>query len=182
MIILIDLDEVIADLQGELEKRWNAKFPHTHLFEGGVRKSFYIGDKDDSVMSEQVEKLLQEEGFFSSLKPIPGAIEAIHEMKALGHSVFIVTSAGVSFPNAATEKYIWVRDNLGVELLERLVITAAKPVIRGDILIDDRPQLAYEDKATWEHVLYDRSYNKDITGKRRITWDTWKEVLPELLP
>jgi len=54
-------------------------------------------------------------------------------------------------------------------------------MIRGDILIDDNPKILHEDKASWEHVLYDKSYNKDIKDKRRLTWQNWHEVLTELL-
>ena len=181
MIILIDMDEVISDFEGGLRDIWEQKYPHTPLFKGGVRDTFYIGSGDDQGRSELVFKIIHSEGFFESLKPIQGAKEAIDEMHALGHYVFIVTSPGVSYPNAASEKYRWIEKHFGQYMLERLIITPAKQMVKGDFLIDDRPEFAYADYAEWEHVLYDRSYNKHIDGKRRLQWDTWKEVLPELL-
>jgi 5'-nucleotidase len=181
MIILIDMDEVLADFESRLLEIWSQQYPHTILFPNGVRKSFYIGADEDGTKSELVNKIIHSEGFFSSLKPLPGSREALAEMQALGHSTFIVTSPGISYPNAASEKYEWVNRYFGSYMLERLIITPAKPVIRGDILIDDRPEISYEDSALWEHVLFDKSYNKEVMNKRRITWEDWKEVLTELL-
>ncbi len=99
----------------------------------------------------------------------------------MGHKVFILTSPGVSFPYAPSEKYRWVSKHFGNRMLEWLIMTPAKPIVHGDILIDDRPEILFEDMADWEHVLYDKSYNQDIATKRRLTWENWREVLPELL-
>ncbi len=181
MVILIDIDEVLADFEGRLREVWAEKYPHTPLFQDGVRRTFYIGSADDQGRADLVKKIIHSEGFFGSLKPKQGAKQALEAMRGLGHSVFILTSPGVSYPNAASEKYVWVQKHFGQHMLERLIITPAKPMIRGDILIDDRPEIPHEDKATWEHVLYDTSYNKAVEGKRRLKWDTWEEVLPELL-
>ena len=181
MIILVDMDEVLADFEGRLRETWDSKYPHTPLFPNGVRDSFYIGSGDSHGRWDLVQKIIHAEGFFASLDPIQGSKEAIAEMTDMGHWVFILTSPGISYPNAAGEKYNWVAKHYGQHMLERLIITPAKPMIRGDILIDDRPELPHEQNALWEHVLYDKSYNKDVPDKRRITWDSWKDVLTELL-
>jgi 5'-nucleotidase len=180
MIILVDMDEVLADFEGKLREIWDSKYPHTPLFENGVRDSFYIGAGDKHGRWDLVQKIIHAEGFFAQLEPVKGSKEAIDEISRMGHYVFILTSPGVSYPNAAGEKYNWVARHYGTHMLERLIITPAKPMIRGNILIDDRPELPHEDKAMWEHVLYDRSYNKTVEGKRRLTWENWKEVLSEV--
>jgi 5'-nucleotidase len=181
MIILVDVDEVLADFEGRLREVWDEKYPHTPLFPNGVRDAFYIGSGDLHGRWELVSKIIHKEGFFAGLDPLPGSKDALKEMQHLGHDVFILTSPGTSYPNAASEKYQWVAKNYGEHMLERLIITPAKPMIRGDILIDDRPEVPFEEFALWEHVLYDRSYNKTVEGKRRITWENWSEVLTELL-
>lgn len=176
------MDEVLADFEGRLREAWAEKYPHTPLFHSGVRDKFYIGSGDQHGKAELVSKIVHQKGFFASLDPLPGSKAAVTEMQELGHSVFILTSPGISYPNAAREKYNWVAEHYGKHMLEHLIITPAKPIIRGDLLIDDRPEIPFEDKATWEHVLFDKSYNKAVEGKRRITWEDWKEVLTELLP
>ena len=181
MIVLIDMDEVIADFQGSLEQEWQKKYPDQELFKGGIRRSFYVGADGDQQKTDQVNSIIHAEGFFESLKINEGAKEAIEEMRLLGHTVFILTSPGVSFPFAPSEKYRWVRKHFGTDMLQWLIMTPAKPIVRGDILIDDRPEILFEERADWEHVLYDRSYNEAVADKRRVTWKNWKQVLPELL-
>ena len=182
MIILIDMDEVIADFEGKLRELWAAKYPHTPLFTDGVRDSFYIGDSNNQGRWDLVQKIIQAKGFFKSLKPVPGAQTAIQEMRDLGHYVFILTSPGISYPEAASDKVKWVTEHFDKEMLEYLIITPAKPMIRGDILIDDRPDIPHSASATWEHVLFEKSYNIAVNDDRRhLTWETWKDVLPELL-
>jgi len=33
-----------------------------------------------------------------------------------------------------------------------------------------------ENPPSWEHIFYDRPYNRDME-KRRLTWENWKDVL-----
>jgi 5'-nucleotidase len=181
MIILIDIDEVLADFEAALTSEWQKLYPHTLLFPSGSRKHYYIGQDEEGNKSELVSKIIHREGFFEQLQPLPGAIDAIKLMQHYNHQIYLVTSAGVSYPNAASEKYRWVERHLGKEFLSCLVITPAKSIVRGDILIDDRPSFRDERLASWEHVLYDKSYNKTVPRKRRITWENWTDELPELL-
>ncbi len=180
MIILIDMDEVLSDFEGRLSEIWEEKYPHTLLFPGGVRDSFRIGSGDQHGRADLIQKIIYKEGFFESLKPVKGAKEAVAEMRRLGHSVFILTSPGISYPHAAIEKFKWVEKHFGKDMLERLIVTPAKPIIRGDILIDDRPEIPYAEHAQWEHVLYEKSYNKGVEDRRRLTWDNWQDILSEL--
>lgn len=175
------MDEVLADFEGRLRQLWQQKYPSIDLFENGVRDTFYIGADDiGGEHRAQVKQIIATEGFFASLDPLDGAREALLALRDLGHQVYILTSPGVSYPFAAGEKHYWVSKHYGKEMLERLIITPAKHLVRGDLLIDDRPILPFEEEAEWEHVLFDRSYNKSIEGKRRLDWGNWREILTEL--
>jgi len=52
-----------------------------------------------------------------------------------------------------------------------------KTLIIGDILIDDKPEIKGISTPNWEHIIFDQPYNKNITNKKRINWDNFKEVL-----
>ena len=179
MIVLLDLDDVLADWDGGFRKQWQKAYPELEL--DAERTTFYIGQEDTPEQQERIYSLTHEQGFFESLEPIPGALEAYQDIRALGHDVFIVTSPGTTFDYAAGEKYRWVKGHLGQDALTSLVMTPSKHIINGDILIDDRPNIKSEQLASWEHVLYDTSYNAKVQGKRRINWNNWREVLTELL-
>jgi len=177
MRILVDLDDVVADLEGRIRQLWQQQHPDVVLFPSGERTNYYIGSGLSSDYASEIYHLMHGPGFFSSLDTVEGAPQALHELISLGHDVFIVTSSGVSYPLAATEKYQWVETHLGHHMLAHLVITPVKFVVDGDILIDDRPEIDREDQASWEHVLFDRPYNRQQTTKRRLNWQNYNQGL-----
>ncbi|MCT7149596.1 hypothetical protein M1196_23400, partial [Salmonella enterica subsp. enterica serovar Oranienburg] len=71
-----------------------------------------------------------------------------------------------------------------------MIITTDKTLVRGDILIDDKPVISGElpeystgtnHARSWEHVIFDQSYNRHITNRRRIL--DWGDIgaLAEIL-
>lgn len=39
------------------------------------------------------------------------------------------------------EKWEWVREHLGDEFLDRVILTRDKTVVRADLLVDDKPRI-----------------------------------------
>lgn len=78
-------------------------------------------------------------GFFTKLKPLPDAIESMHELVAMGHDVWILTRPSVLNPLCYTEKRVWVENHLGLDFCHRLILCPDKARVgsEGDILIDD---------------------------------------------
>jgi len=116
-------------------------------------------------------------GFVRSLLPKQGGLEAVIEMRNNDHEVFICTSPLSKSKYCVQEKYEWVEEHLGSEWKKRIIVTKDKTLIFSDYLIDDRPVIKGVRNPLWEHILYDSPYNQDMTSKRRLTWDNWKEIL-----
>jgi 5'(3')-deoxyribonucleotidase len=77
-------------------------------------------------------------GLYRSLQPMPGAIAAYKWLSAQPHlEVFILTAPSEMNPHCYTEKRIWVEEHLGLEAVNRLIISSHKDLNRGDYLIDD---------------------------------------------
>lgn len=74
---------------------------------------------------------------FQRLEPIPGAIAAVRELIAMGHDVFIATTAPWDNPMAWTAKRLWIEAHLP-EMKKRVFMTHRKDMLIGDYLIDDR--------------------------------------------
>lgn len=178
MTILVDLDGVVADFEAGVLAIWHDRHPEKELFAPRTRPHFHIGEGLDPSDQQEVKEICQSKGFFRNLPVIEGAQEALKTMTQQ-HDVYILTSAGVTLPMAASEKYQWVTERLGATWLSRLIITPAKHMVKGDILIDDKPQVRGETHAEWEHVLYDWPYNRTRTDLRRLTWTDWETVLNE---
>ncbi|MDO8264840.1 MAG: 5'-3'-deoxyribonucleotidase, partial [Candidatus Parcubacteria bacterium] len=60
---------------------------------------------------------------------------------------------------------------------KRIILSRDKTLIRGNFLIDDRPEIKGSSIPEWEHIIFDCSYNRNVTNKKRLTWENWREVL-----
>jgi len=106
-------------------------------------------------------------GFWRNLEPIKGSIEAVNYLNSVEiFDVYILTSPSVLNPLCYTEKRLWVEDYLGLEMVNRLIISPNKGLNKGDYLIDDmdngKGQDNFEGKllrfgsiefCNWEQVL-----------------------------
>ncbi|NLG74473.1 MAG: 5'-3'-deoxyribonucleotidase [Chloroflexi bacterium] len=182
MRILVDMDGVIADFEGSFINLWKQQYPRQAYIPLEDRKTFYLLHQYPQELQPLAMEIISAPGFYRGLDVIPGAVEALHEMVNLGIDVRICSSPARDYHNCVLEKYEWVDEHLGSDWIGRMILTEDKTLIRGDILIDDRPELPGSDTPTWEHVLYDQPYNRAVGNKRRLTWQNWKTVLKEVLP
>lgn len=177
MRILVDMDGVITDFDGEFLKRWRERYPGQFYVPFDQRTKFYVKDSYPEELKPLVAEILLEPTFFRDMMPMPGAKEALFEMDEMGLEVFICSSPLSTYKNCVLEKYEWVENVLGPDWVKRIILTKDKTLVRGDYLIDDKPEITgVEDIPSWEHILYDRPYNKQ-GNKRRLTWENWKNVL-----
>ena len=177
MRILVDMDGVITDFDMEFLQRWQQRHPDLFYVPLEQRKSFYVKDDYPEELRPLVSEILLESSFFAEMQPVPGAREALEEMETLGFDVFICSSPLSIFGNCVLEKYKWVEKFIGPNWVKKIILTKDKTVIRADYLIDDKPAITgVESRPGWEHILYDRTYNRHV-DKRRITWENWKDIL-----
>ena len=81
-------------------------------------------------------------GVFSLMPPLPGAIEAYHELSGL-FDTYILSTAPWKNSTAWQHKLEWVHEHLGSDhrtpAYKRLILSHHKHLNRGDFLVDDRP-------------------------------------------
>lgn len=75
-------------------------------------------------------------GYFRGLKPMKDAIESFNELKK-HFDVWILTRPSFNNIHCFTEKAEWVLEYLGYDVLEKLIISGDKSLVKGDYLIDD---------------------------------------------
>jgi 5'-nucleotidase len=69
-----------------------------------------------------------------------------------------------------------VEEHLGSDFTKRIILTRDKSLVRGDVLVDDKPEIRGLATPNWQHILYDQPYNRCLPGVR-MTWRNWRHVL-----
>lgn len=112
MIVYIDMDDVLCDFTGEANS--------------------------DLALNPDIKYPQSQYGFFTKLFPLSGAIDAVHALlKSTKYDPYILTAPSVKNPLCYTEKRIWVEQHLGFEMVNRLIISPNKSLLKGHYLIDD---------------------------------------------
>jgi 5'(3')-deoxyribonucleotidase len=124
--IFIDMDGVIVDFYGYARK-----------------------------LDQPPDEIVKRPGAYLSMEPMPGAIDAVRALMAMGFEVWAATKPPTGIALAYYEKAAWVFEYLP-ELKRNLVITHDKGLLgdSGDYLIDDRPHKANCDKFTGTLIVF----------------------------
>lgn len=177
MNILLDMDGVLANFDQGVMDEWQRRYPDEPLRPYVERQEFFIDHDHPDHMRPRLEAIYRAPGFFRALDVIPGSQAAVQAMLARGWQVAVCTAPLLGVPTCMSEKHDWLAQHFGDEMARRMIIALDKTVVRGDILIDDRPQIVGQWPPQWEHVIYDHPYNRQAGHQRRLTWADWQDVL-----
>ena len=96
-----------------------------------------LAQLDEQTLKEYEGRMDEIPGLFGVMKPMPGAIEAVHRLNEY-YDCYILSTAPWRNPSAWSDKVLWVTRYLDDVFHKRIVITHCKNLCKGDILIDDR--------------------------------------------
>lgn len=177
--IAIDKDNTLADLTMALEVYAYRKSGRIDVYDFKSQKDYHVNTWGTPF---NLGDAFKEKGFFKNLEPFPFATQAVCMLSML-HDVFVCSSPNSSeYEYSAKEKTHWVKYHLGKV---PLVLCDDKTRINCDILIDDRPSIKEKgkishDKVTWEHVVFDRPYNRGYAQEKGLSVVTdWSDVVTQ---
>lgn len=184
--ILLDQDGVLADfvkgLYRSLELFTSAEV-YARLPDPASLKRFYIEDSvntGDPSLDERLKKLIREvvddhSSLFLGLPAIQGAVHYAQQLKAEaakeGIDVIICTAPHVQNRSCHSDKANWVRIKLNEAWAKNMIMTHDKTLVQGLVLVDDKPKIKGALTPTWQHIIFDTSYNRDAHGPRVCGWN-----------
>lgn len=175
--ILIDQDGVIANWGKHWDHVLNTHWPESRVPRHGQQRTFNLKAGLDAYDSDVVDMVMNHPNFYRDLEPIDGAAEALNRMVELGHEVSICTTPWITNITCASDKLAWLETHIGAGWAKRAIITSDKTRVRGDLLIDDKPEVKGSHVPDWEHVLFDQPYNQGLPQRRITSWADWEHVL-----
>ena len=171
MRILVDMDAVIAHWGDEFDRCLDGHgdaaigIPRT-----AAQQDWDLNLGRTPAEREIIKTIMQEPGFYTRLRPIRGAKQALKAAVRAGHDVRIVSAPYISNPTCASDKIAWIVKHYGSHWASRLVLTNDKTIIHGDVLIDDKPVITGSMEPTWKHVIFgEYTYNQTSTAPHRLT-------------
>ena len=180
-VVLVDMDGVVADFERGFAAIWRSKYPNRIFIREEDRRNFYLADDYPEEYRADILEIIYNPGFAASLPLVRGAKEALEAMIGYGFTVKVCTSP-LDATHNWSDKCAWVERFLGAGWWKNLIITRDKSLVRGDILIDDHPNAASRGGSmvpTWQHIVFDRAYNRRLVMHRRIAndWRNWREIV-----
>lgn len=151
-VILVDLDGTVADI----DKGLALKFPdHEHLIVDRKDSDFAVGEHEQMFRAEMTKP-----GFFLGLSLIEEGAKFVREMlqSDMCERLVFVSSPLKNAPHCIPEKIQWIEKHFGFDLARSAVFCKDKTLVRGDVLVDDRPQTGSM-KPTWKQYFPPTSYN-----------------------
>ena len=172
MVILIDADGVLEDLSQKWVEYLNEIHGTSVRYE--ELTAWDMTEAFPTLTREQVYAIDRDEAFYSRLKPIPGAVEAVRRMLDDGHEVFVVTTTPYQVVKAKLDRAIF--PYYPFLSWKNIIITCDKHLIRGDVLIDDGVHNLLGGE--YRKILVTAPYNKDFDAEANgmIRVDTWEEI------
>ncbi len=181
MLLLIDQDNVLADFTRVLYTEMCARGHRDRACPPNKQTTYPLEDHYPPDLLGELKAIYTAQGFFRSLPPIEGAIQAVREMVAEGIDVRICTYPIQAYRNCVGEKYEWVERHLGAAFTTRMILTRDKTIVTADALIDDNPDITGSRTPSWRHIVFDQRYNRSVAGPRLKSWANWRTVLEPMI-
>ncbi|HUH06355.1 MAG TPA: hypothetical protein VML96_00975 [Egibacteraceae bacterium] len=181
MLILVDQDGPLANWEAGFAAAWRTSFPDLPHVAVEDRREWNIESEYPAEVAPLISEIQSAPGFYRGLPVVDGAVEALEGLVADGHDVRICSAPAARFANCVAEKFHWVEQHFGERWVPRIILARDKTWVRGDVLIDDNPEVTGALNPVWTHVVYDTPTNAGVPGPR-LTWGTHREVLDAFEP
>jgi len=183
MRILIDCDGVLCDfltpIVDAINKRQGRKGDGCFTADAVDRWDFWGAlNVDRDTKRHVIRHVIEAPGFCVELNAFPGAVAQVKNL-ARAHDVYFVTTPWASSQTWVFERNQWLRKHFGSTLGGRVVQTKHKELLRGDILVDDKPETVERwqlENPRGVGLIWDRPSNRAVASPC-LRASSWSSVL-----
>lgn len=173
--VLLDCDGPMSDFTGAyldaFREVTGRKATHADVDRWAIHECSFFTEADrvggwDGRLRKEVAAKVIEEGFCARIKPHAAALDAIPKLCEVA-DVYVVTSPWDSSPTWMYERLHWVANHFPGIGRRRVIQTAQKHLIRGDVLVDDKPSHVRDWQNAWPNglgLLFDMHHNGGEQG------------------
>lgn len=171
--ILVDMDEVLADLLGPWLNMYNQDYDDNLTQDQILNWNIFSFTKPEC--GKKFYNYLKTPGMFRHLPVRPYAKEMIQGFIDNDFRVLIVSDSPSGYAycdyiednqkicNPADDKRKWLAEHFPMIPSENIVFTSQKWFIKGDVLIDDKPSTYLEFlERNRNAILVDQPFNRDV--------------------
>lgn len=159
MNLLIDIDGTVADLGTEWLGKYNLDYNDTLTNDDILNWNTHTFVKPEC--GTKIYDYLSLPDLYDNVKPIPGALEVIGQLRQEGHRIIYVTSGLYPAKIEWLFKRGFMPDGyIGWASSPDFVIAHDKSLIRGDLLVDDKPENVYDFNPDTS-ILFDQPWNRE---------------------
>lgn len=131
--------------------------------------------------ADAVRHIINTSRWFRDLPPTPGAQEWLPRLAEVAE-VWICTKPLEQNHTCRDDKAAWLREHLGQEWEDRLIIAPDKSLVHGDVLLDDAIKPEWFARASWEPVVFPCPFNGQGSKWENVRRWTWGDPIEDLLP
>lgn len=153
MVILFDMDGVVVNIMENWLQEYNSETGDDLTVDRITAWETHTFAKEGTRIYDHMWR----EGFFNDAPPYPGALSGVKKIWDYGHEVYFASTPVASLW-CAREKWNWVERTFPEIGRRNVILTWNKGMLRGDILVDDKPENLYEFMGT--RFLMDRPWNR----------------------
>src|SRR5574338_196722 len=189
MRILLDCDGILADFATPYLELIEQLTGFQYNTENLTNVEFLKG-LDLECIDKDIRKLVYKKGYCRNIPVYEGAKKGVKMLQEIGE-VVIVTSPMVGGPYWMFERAEWLNTHFGIKK-ENLIFATKKECVRGDIFVDDHPNMyekwnkengpksmickyygSYETIPSNENgkaFMWERPWNKNAKGEKISSW------------
>lgn len=172
LTILVDMDDTIEQLLAGWVAYLNKRYGTQARPEDS--RAWDVSQLFPTLTHDEVYSVLLEDALWHTVQPIPGAAEALQQLRRDGHRVLVVTASAYQTLPAKMDGLLF--RYFPFFTWEDVIVTHHKQLIRGDVLVDDGPHNL--EFGAYARILMSAPYNRgyDAPGHGMVRVENWQEA------